>query len=299
MANWTLVESRTISGSGVLRIPAAQSKFRATILYLDVVRLARSAYVNRNWNPERGKHSFVTFLRNDYVISHASHEWLRQSYDGIQDSAGQVLIALKCAYEGILQSFANLANAQGLPVISITDTIKDYENLAQSWTEARIRCYADTAVFARLYTLQYDTCSPDKDDQKQPPPPPPPPAKVPPGTPLSNISPPYDRFSNDGGNTSPYPGDGSEQPPADCDNVRIYYRVDVVADGASFQITGNIAGKAPVTNAYLDEVSANGSSLFVVDRLGSGGVCLPAPVARRGDRGVGRWSNLQWYYVKV
>jgi len=305
MAEWQLIESRLVSGKGVLKVPAINNKFRATILYADLVRPPRNRYLNKNWNPERGKYAFLTFIRNEYVINHDAMEFERQSWDGIQDISGQTLIAVKCAYDGILQTFVNLSIALastpggvGLQPISKVDLIKDYENLANSWQEVRINCYADTAVQFRLFTLKYDSCTADRDDEKPPPPPPAPPPRIPAGTPITTISAPYDPFGNDNGNTAPFTGDGNTAPQNNCDNVRIYFRYTRLLDGATSTQQFDVAGRAPVVNAYIDEVNSGGSSVFVVDK-GTGGVCPANPSARRVNRGLGTWSNLQWYSVKV
>lgn len=212
MADFEKIEERLISGKGVLKVPVDKTKNRMSVLYLDVVREPRNKYVNKNWNPSKSKYAFLTFLRDDYVIAEASLEYGRQSFDTISDWSGQTLIALKCAYEGILTTFFNLGNALLLPSISYEDQIKDYENLRTGWEEVRIACYADTAIQARLYRLVYDTCNPDKDQQKKPPPPPPPLPKVPPGTPIGDISPPYDEDTNDDDNTVPFPTDDIPAP---------------------------------------------------------------------------------------
>lgn len=304
MAQWEQIESRTVSGQGVLRVPALNNKFRAVILYCDVVRPPKNKYVNKNWNPERGKYAFLTFVRNEYVIGHDAMEFDRQSWDGIQDISGQTLIAVKCAYDGILQTFVNLSIALaatpggvGLMPINKVDLIKDYENLANSWQEVRIKCYADTAVQARLFALKYDSCTPDRDDERPPPPPPSPPPPVPPGTPLNNISPPYDRFTNDNRNTVPFPGDTPGIPPNACQDVTIFLRADWLLNGSPTTYNGQVTGKASVINAYIDEVSSGGSSIFVVDRRGPSNSCLPTPAARRVERAVGVLSNLRWYVV--
>lgn len=218
MAEYELIEERIISGQGLLRVPIDKVKNRYSVLFLDVIRFPRNAYINRNWNPPRGKYAFLTFVRDTYVIDSKAMEFPSEAYDGIADMAGQTLIAVKCAYQGTLESFRNLTlglagtpGGQGLVYLGMTNLIEDYENLNLAWNEVKIKCYADTAVQARLYRLQYDTCDPDYDKQRQPPPPPPPRDPVPPGTPIDDISEPYDPGSNDGGDSTPFPGD--EFPP--------------------------------------------------------------------------------------
>jgi len=299
MAQCEQIEERLISGTGVLRVPVAAVQNRMSILYLSVIRPPRSRYLNNNWNPPRGKYAFLTYLRNGYVIGTADMEFERQSYDGVADIAGQTLIAVKCAYEGILISFANLGTALNLNVVSVQDLIKDYENLNLAWDEVRIKCYADTAVQARLFRLVYDTCNPDKDDQRKPPPPTPPLPPVPPGTPIGSISPPYDRFTNDNNTTQPYPGDETEGTADLCENVRVYVQYDRLLDGNVSRQAFDFTGKATVDNVYIAEIQQGGSSIFVIDRTGSSNTCSPTPVTRRVNRGLGTWSNLSWYAVRI
>lgn len=152
-------------------------------------------------------------MRNDYVVATDAMEFKQQSYDGITDITGQNLIAIKCAYEGILQTFTNFAIALQLVPISVTDLISEYEYLNLSWDEVRVVCYADTAVNLRLYSLKFDTCDEQKDRPRKPPPPPPAPPPVPPGTPLTNLDPPYEDESNPDNVTEPYPDDENTPPP--------------------------------------------------------------------------------------
>ncbi len=210
MADYELIEERLISGKGVLKVPPDKTKNRHSVLYLDVIREPRNKYYNGNWNPIRSRYAQMTFRRDEYIIGTATMEFERQAYDSIADISGQNLIAIKCMYEGILISFVNIAIAQGLVLTSYQDLIKDYESLNLGWEEVLIQCYADTAIQARLYRLQYDACDPSKDNQKKPPPPPPPLPKVPPGTGIGDISEAYDG-DNDGGNSEPF--DGDETPP--------------------------------------------------------------------------------------
>lgn len=229
MANLQLIVERLISGKGVVKLPKQDNAgaIRYLILYADVVREPKNKYLNYNYNPPKGRYATLVFLRNGYVVDEKTLDYDQQSWDGIQDIAGQTLIAVKCAYDGILDTFVNLSIALastpgglGLAPLSKVDLIKDYENLYLSWDEIRVKCYADTAIQFRLFTKKYDTCNPDKDKQDKPPPPPPPRPKVPAGTPIDDISPPYSSGSNDDGNTDPFDGDNTPPPPPpDCSIV--------------------------------------------------------------------------------
>lgn len=206
MAEYELIQDRVVSGKGVLKIPSDGVRSRANILYTDVVREPKNKYLNLEWNPPRSRYANLCFLRKGYVLFHSPVEFEHQVFDGVNEPGGQALIALKCAYEGVLISIANLGTALGETLVQYTDTIKDYESLNNSWDEVRIKCYADTAIQLRLYGLPYDACSLEKDDTRKPIEPPPQFPKVPLGTPVPNDN-PYNYLTGDDGSSLPYPGD--------------------------------------------------------------------------------------------
>lgn len=218
VAEYETIQERTISGKGVLKVPADKDKNRAYTLFASVIRKPKQEYKNLHYNPPLSKYGFLSFLRKDYVLFTATLDFERQAYDGINDIAGQTLIALKCVNNAVLQSIFNLSVALaetpgglGLTPINFDNVIKEYTNLRLAWDECRLVCYADTAISLRLVRLKYDTCNPDFDDDKPLPPPPPPPPPVLPGTPLTNISlpytPDYPQTQGDEGNTVPNPID--------------------------------------------------------------------------------------------
>jgi len=223
MAEYELIQDRLISGKGILQIPTDVRKNRTYILYSDVVRLPLQQYLNKNWNPPRSRFGVLVFLRNGYVINTQSIEFQRQSYDGINDISGQTLLAVKCAYAGILQTFVNLSLALaqtpgsvGLTPIYVENTIEDYQNLRMSWNEVRLQCYADTAINLRLYALRYDVCDDDYDADIPPSEPEPLPYEpFAPGTPIEGISKPYDEVTSDDGNTVPFGEDVFPAPPTE------------------------------------------------------------------------------------
>lgn len=216
MADFETIQERNISGKGVLRVPSDYTKSRLLILYCSVFRKPKAEYLNYNYSPPRSRYAFLTFWRNGYVIGQSSVEYPSQSFDGLSDVTSQTLIAVKCAYAGILQSFINLTNALaftpgglGLTYLSVTDLIKDYEYLNLSWDEVRVVCYADTAINLKLVALEHDSCDDQSNRPRKPPPPPPPPPSVPPGTPVEGLDPPYEEDDF----TEPYDGDSNEEEP--------------------------------------------------------------------------------------
>lgn len=222
MADFDLFQERTISGKGVLRVPSELTKRRAVVLYSDVIRLPKSPYFNFNYEPRRTKLGFLTFLRNGYVVAQDTIDYEKQSWDAVPDITAQNLIAIKCLYKGVLQTFTNLATAQGLGVISVIDLIKDYEYLDLMWDEVRVNCYADTALKLRLYALANDKCQDDADKPKKPPKPPAPPPQVPPGTPVE-VDEPYEDEENPDNTTEPYEGD--DFPPQPGGETCVKYNV--------------------------------------------------------------------------
>lgn len=221
MAEFEKIEERFISGKGLLIIPENKRKMRYYVLYADMVRIATNYYANYKWNPGRGLLARLHFRRNSYTISMEEMVTDRQAWDFVNDPSGQVMIAVKCAYEGTLQSFVNLATGAGLAVVSVTDLIKDYENLSTIWDEVLVSCESNFAIQLRLYGMPYDTCKPEKDKSKRPTPPPPPAPRVPPGTPIGDISPPYFPPNSDGGLTDPneideQAGEPEELPGGEC-----------------------------------------------------------------------------------
>jgi hypothetical protein len=211
MADYELVEERLISGRGILRVPQQTRPIRHYILYLDVIREPSQAYLNLNYTPGRSRYCTAVFERSNYVVAQAAQEFKRQLFENTTDITGQNLIAIKCAYQGILETFVNLA--QAIPVIfptTLTNLIKDYESLDLFWDAVKITCYADTAIQARLFKLEYDRCDAEFDKRKRPPPPPPPLPPVPPGTGIGDIDDPYDE---DDDTTDPHPIDDNFVPP--------------------------------------------------------------------------------------
>lgn len=290
-----LREQRFISGKGLLKIPASAAKSRYFLLYADVIRRPSNEYLNLNYNPPRSRYATLVFLRGNYVVQEASLDYPRQRWEFVSDPSGQTLIAVKCAYEGILISFASLATGLALPIAQYQDLIKDYENLSLVWDEVRVVCYADTAIRLSLYSAFYATCDPEKDDQDEGGPPPPPPPSVPPGVPIEDggeveLSEPYD-YPNDGGNTQPYPGD--EVPPEfeECSAITITLNYVQTLDNTPIPKQLVIPGKAPFVTAELDEFVSGGSSIFVTDAFGPNDRCVPN-TRRRVNRGVGTFSDL-------
>lgn len=248
MATDTLVDSRVVSGRGLLLYPP-EGRNRYLMIYADLVRPPTSPYYNTNYNPARSRYATLTFLRDGYVMREEAMEFDRQIFTDINDITGQNLNAIKCAYAGILASFANLGTAQGLIVTQVTDQIRNYESLRLNWDECRIVCHADTAISVQLYSLRYDVCLSIYDKDHPPPPPPTVPPRVAPGVAV-NISPPYVPGGNDDNRTVPNPIDNSLFPPGSTPGD--YY--NVLIEGILFTgrvDTVTLTVRAPWSSPYI------------------------------------------------
>lgn len=267
MAQPVLITERIISGKGVLKIPQENLKDRFWTIFIDVIRNPINEYKSFDWNPTKSVYARMVFRRRGYVIDYRLIEFEQEVLDYILDVSGQTLIATKCAYEGVLQSFANLGNALLLPTISVSNLTTEMASLQLGFDEVLFNCYSSTGLQIRLFSTRYETCGEDNPPTQNPPPPPPPRNKIPPNTPIADISAPYDPDTNDDGNTKPYTID--ELPPV---VLNVTYNI-----GAN----GNLAGSPPVSlqfavpnNTFIAEMR-NGTSPAVC--AATPGLANPAP----------------------
>lgn len=203
-----LVQTRVISGKGILIIPEEYRTARDFVLVLDILRLPSQQYLNFAYNPPKGGFGLLTFNRNGRTLFSEQMIFDPQEWDYQNDPSGQTLIAIKCAYSGILDTFVNLGNALALSSISVTNNTTEMSFSQTIWDTVKAKCYADTQIKLRLYARQWDECG--EEPIKFSPPLPPddnPPTKKPPGTPATDNSPPYNSETNDNGDTSYNPID--------------------------------------------------------------------------------------------
>jgi hypothetical protein len=261
MATLTLRDERLISGKGILKVPAGVFQDRYYILYLDVIRKPKNEYVSLEWNPPQSCYARFTYRKDGYVQSFDIMRFAREERTYVNDIAGQNLRAIKCAYEGTLESFNRLSAALGLVVLPYTNLILEYKSLSLGWDEVLFQCYADTAIQCRFYSLDYDTCSPANDQTDLPPPPPAPLPPVTPGTPIGSISKPYNDSTNDDGNSVPFPGDEFDPEEDFPGDTCVRYSLTVrytkrPEDGGG---TGTVTRilYAPVSEVRFDPTSSN------------------------------------------
>lgn len=197
----TLVETRLISGTGVLRALNLESANRYYSVLVDVIRLPSSIDRSFRYSPYRQRFATAVFLRQGYVLFEEAIDYERRRFDFLLDSTGQVLVSLKCAHAQVLDTL-------GVPSPETASTIADHANLSLIWDEVRFVCFLDTAIQVRFLLDIYDQCGQEY-SEKSPPAPPAPLPPVPPGTPIGDITPPYE----DDDVTNPYDGDEFPPPP--------------------------------------------------------------------------------------
>ena len=227
MPSWELLETRNISGRGLLIVPDIDIPYRRYALVTDVIRAPRNLSLNYNINPPESFYGRMAFRWGSRVMQFESIKYVSQVWFWEPDICGQTIIALKCATDTHNQSIVNLGVAQGLPPISVNNPLESFSVQSLQWDETLLTCFADTALRLQLWGLPYQYCSPydvfvDPGLPESPFPP-----SVSPGTPLDyeDLSPAYEG-ENDGGLTIPYPGD-SNTPPPPCSNVCQSYTVQV------------------------------------------------------------------------
>lgn len=209
-------------------MPDTNKDWRRFHLRTNVLRLPISQFLDNDYNPQKSFFATMTFIREEDVVDTKRIEFINQAWDFYPPYDGQLQIAVKCAYQGILDTFINLGIAAGYPPYVVDNSIEAYTELTSIWDEIRVVCYSSAAVELNLYAEDYDVCnvsvkrpSPPPEKPPTPPPPPLPPTITPPETepnnvpyapPIGDISPPYEG-EDDGGNTVPYTNDENPTPP--------------------------------------------------------------------------------------
>lgn len=230
-----------MSGKGEIQIPLEEFEESQTIrLYTQVIRQPTNPFLNLNYNPPRGEYAKVNFMLGNYVLEEYTIRYEFQSFKVFDNQASQNLLSMICMYDGILESFLELADciSECVP-ISKTNRIQVHPYIGYEADRILFKCYADTGLRVVLSSLDLAKCEPGDGAYQPPPPPPPPLPPVPPGTPLDDtnypVSDPYEETPQD---TEPFPGDmtESEQPgdfPAgdECQQVFVTYRVDYIDAG--------------------------------------------------------------------
>lgn len=210
MAEILAIATRRISGTGQIELTLDQLKYRRYVLFADIIRKPQTVYLNRKYEPPQTFYGYISLMNQGYTLQTLSIQYDSQIWIFDADITGQNLVAIKCAYLGILQTFVNLGAALSLVPISVENTIQDYDFLPLKWDNIIIKCYGDSAIQFVLQALPYDICLGDYENPGPTPTAPTKPGIVPPGTP-TNISPPYPGDTI----TNPSPLDGTFIPSTD------------------------------------------------------------------------------------
>lgn len=190
MVNPFLIESRRISGTGLIILSPNNTRLRRYTLFADIIRKPKTPYFNRRYEPPQTFYGYLSLVKDGYLTQILSLQYDAQKWTFDADISGQNLVAIKCEYLGILQSFVNLGTALGLTVTSVENTIANYQYLPLPWDRIICKCEGDCAIQLSLFGLEYEACVPEYLDPAGSPIPPLKPTPVPPGTP-TEISPPY------------------------------------------------------------------------------------------------------------
>lgn len=285
------LETRVISGKGILRLDKTSNDFKKAkiiTVFADVIRKPVNEYQNRNYNPVQSRYATLVFLRNTYVIRTEPLSYESQAWDFYPDPAAQTMFAVQCAYQGTLESFANLGTALGVTPISIVNNIEDWEHEDLFWDEIKVVCYADTAIQLVAESTEYELC-PEQTDKEPNPPPliPTPPDLLQPGEPLdansTPVSPPYP--DEEPGDTDPFEGDLTEEESPQgtaCAAYTLSWQWTRASDGTVFNRSWTIRGEYVIASLDWNVTGPSAINWVMVTRGSSGlpsglPACRPSP----------------------
>lgn len=209
MLEYELIEQRIISGTGVMRI-TADMDYRDVIVYAQVVREPTNKFSNFKYSPPKSFYANITSLSNGSVFEESAMNYSTQIYRLTPDITKQVMVALKCIDDNVVNMLSLLSEAQFPGRFEFFEQLTEMTSLHPLIDEMVFNCYTNTAIALSQYGLKVVKCNPRRDDSPPPPPPPPPFDPVLPGSPLDTISPPYDEEDVF---TAPFPDDDPDVPP--------------------------------------------------------------------------------------
>jgi len=209
MASAQTLETRLVSGTGVIRIPTDKQNLRVYNLVAQLQRPPRSPYMNYKSNPPESYYGRVTALNAGAVHHTFDINFNSQMWQYIPDISGQSLITLKCAEKSNLETFDKLAVALQAAVFVTSNLTGEHTPLGLGFDEFRVVCYAESAIRFTLIGTPYDVCGTSMIAPVPSAEIPVAPVPVAAGTPL-DISLPYD----DGDVSKKHPLDDLFQPPS-------------------------------------------------------------------------------------
>lgn len=225
-----LVETRRISGTGVLQFPE-QPVYRFFLVYVSVLRSPSIDYKNFEWMPDRGFYCRVAYMRDKYVLATRELFFENEVLQIRQNEEADWLInPLICTFGQVLQSLAIILTILGVPAGPPAPVI-EFRPVELRPDRLQFACRDDTAIEIELWGIKNLKQCVNAGDETAPPPPKEPPGRppVPPGTPIEDISPPPpgDPFPED---TNPNEIDEQEEPGdfpigGNCQLVEVTFRV--------------------------------------------------------------------------
>lgn len=208
MKQYEFIEDRLISGEGLLRLPQ-DPKYREFLVYIDIFRNPSTQYLNLTFVPPKGFYAHMQYMFNGYVLDSRDINFAQTFFKITPDLNKQTLIALKCIDEHMTNMLSLIGNSLNETQFTFFEVLKEFNSSPFTLDQLVFSCYTDTALKATLYGLEVQNCDPAEVDQPPPPPKPEPTDPVPPGVPITNITPPYDA---DDDFTIPNDIDDSEPP---------------------------------------------------------------------------------------
>lgn len=279
---------RIISGKGEIKIPVADFEDSlAIILYTQVIRDPQNQYINDFWEPRRSEYAKVTFGIGSYVSRELTVRYEQQAFPIWYAQGAQNLKSMICMYNGILDSFLELAAciSECIP-IGKANLIELHPYNTYQETDIRFKCYTSTALRLVLVSQSLVSCP---GNAGQPTPPPPPPLPLPKLRPDENLSdstypasPPYPDSPE---NTVPFPGDSMEGEitypvGGECDSVEVEFLWVTPIDPPGNTVTRLLWGE--VTDVRF-ELNAQGAQVVADCRgkqFGAGSQdCEPQPLS--------------------
>ena len=254
MSEYELIEERLISGTGVMRI-TQDADFRDIVIYAEVVRLPINLYQNLNFDPPKGFYAHIQQMYDGYVVSSADMNFENEMIRIIPDVCKQVMIGLKCIDNNIVNMLTLLGDDITGVEYSFFPQLTEMTSRPLLVDELVFSCYTDTALRVSQYGLKVVKCTPERDDVPPKPRKPDPIDKLPPGSPIGDISPPYDEEDNftkpaDIDESVPDPDPNPDLPAGDeCQRVRCTSAITTTTNGR--EVRSEVV-YGPVTEFFLN-----------------------------------------------
>lgn len=272
--------TRNILYYGLIQLTDAMQEAKILQLSFDLTLPQPNEYVNANYFPqEQGVYGYAEIIYKNRCKKAIPLQYSNQMLIDWVNHSAYLRAAIDCSLNTVLTTFENLGAALGLPEISRTDPIKDWEDpiLYIDYVEIRL-LYATMNGQLNIYWESVDTCTETGADPPSYTPknfPSPPPDKKPAGTPQSQLPTPSDPYSppNDGGLTY------KPTPPTEGTDGDLYVLfVDLFA-GGNFQAELQIQLWAPFSSSIgLQNNNFQTDLVFYCRGVKQGATTTPQPI---------------------